>query len=142
MSKKKNRTLIISSTNLAQKIFIITNSLQTSHKVTDSCVIVIENSGLYTFNFHKSLDLLHIYIDVSVTNAVFFCSRSCKKRCPSSCFCFKWKTRMKKRNRCNDENNSTPYLNTKRCLWSISLVFLYNTASGSESYIVHYAHKR
>ena len=34
----------------------------------------------------------------------------------------------------------TPCLNTHQCLWSFSVMPLYNRASGSASYITHYAH--
>jgi hypothetical protein len=76
---------IISNTIVANTISIVTKSHQTIHKVTDSADsnITTHIPNLHwkfrivgiLFHFHKSIALLHTYINVHVAKAIFVCCR-------------------------------------------------------------------
>ena len=91
------------------------NSLN-SHKITDtnesqittnSWVLIWKTKiGRLHIMFTSAWHLVHIHVHVA--NWVFVCRRKCKMRCTPSCFCFKWRTRMRRWYSSNEEKNKMP----------------------------------
>jgi len=59
-----------------------------NHRLQEISEFLSENPKSYGFHImYTSAVTFHIY--TYVCREVFVCSRQCKRRCPSSCFCFK-----------------------------------------------------
>jgi hypothetical protein len=70
----------------------------------------------FSFNFHSFCGFLIIHTITWIIKYILFSFRLCKRRCPFSCFCFKWKRRMRQGGRSNDGDNKALSIRTQWCL--------------------------